>query len=263
MFEDLLEIETGIRFAPARVEAVKPLTPHMIRITLKSELIRGFSDTVAGAHFKLVVPTKDQSAEDFINYVAQQNYKSEMRTYTIRNVRPAIGELDVDIVVHGDLGRVGPWAQRTRPGDGIVISICGAPKLITESATRIVAAADLTGFPALAAGLETLDAGIDVSVYVEIPSDGDRQPLNVPDGVDVNWIVKTDPKAPADEMLQAIRGLPEPDQTTSIFVAGEFSMVADLRRYFLRELKTEKSMAYISSYWRAGLIEPDHSLQSQ
>ncbi|MEL7453332.1 MAG: siderophore-interacting protein, partial [Pseudomonadota bacterium] len=214
----------------------------------------------AGAHFKLVVPSDGQSSQSFAELISAGDFKQRMRTYTVRAARPAIGEIDVDIVTHGDLGYVGPWAQRALEGDVIVVSRCGTPKLITGGINRIIAAADMTGFPALAAGLETLEEKIDVEAFVEIATPGDRQPFETVEGVKINWIVKPDCHAPGTEIIEAIKNLPPPDEQTSVFVAGEFSTVGQLRQYFKTELGVDKSRSYISSYWKAGLDEPAHKI---
>lgn len=258
MFARLRQILSGGRFGPAKVTNVQNLTPHMIRVTLKSDLIKDFSPEVAGAHFKLIVPGKGETHDDFERMIEAGDFKSTMRTYTIRYVCPHVSEVDVDIVTHGDLGRVGPWAQTTEIGDDLVISQCGAPKLITEGMTRVLAAADMTGFPALAAGLETLNENVDIDVFVEILSDDDRQPVELPKGASINWIVKPDPYAPSTGLIEAARSAQAPDEKTSVFVAGEFTMVADLRGYFKREIRVPRQRLYLSSYWKAGLDEPAH-----
>jgi NADPH-dependent ferric siderophore reductase len=43
-----------------------------------------------------------------------------MRTYTIRDFRPAALELDVDIVLHGDIGPGSVWAGRPAVGGGLL-----------------------------------------------------------------------------------------------------------------------------------------------
>ncbi|MGH3585853.1 MAG: siderophore-interacting protein, partial [Pseudonocardia sp.] len=39
------------------------------------------------------------------------------RTYTVRALDHAAGELTIDFVHHGDSGIAGPWAAAARPGD--------------------------------------------------------------------------------------------------------------------------------------------------
>ncbi|MEM1151991.1 MAG: siderophore-interacting protein, partial [Pseudomonadota bacterium] len=205
MLKRLISTLIGTRFGTAEVRAVNHITPHMIRVTLKSDIIANFSEDCAGAHLKLVVPDKDQSDDHFADMIEEGAFKREMRTYTIRHARPSEQEIDVDIAVHGDLGRVGPWAQRTQPGDTIVISQCGSPKLITNGISRVLAGADLTSFPALAAGLETLPEEVQVEAFVEIPGPEDEQPADLPAGISINWIIKPDPHAPSDDLISALR----------------------------------------------------------
>jgi len=246
------------RFAPAEVTRAGYLTPHMIRLTLRSDVIRDFPTDCAGGHFKLVVPEHGQSPEAFAAFVQSGNLRSAMRTYTIRRVRPEAGEIDVDIVTHGDLGRVGPWAQRAEVGNTVVISRPGAAKLVTGGADRVLAAADMTGFPALAAGLETLPDGTQVDAYVEILSEDDKQPVDHPSSANIHWVVKNDPYAPSNELIEAVKSAEVPRSTTSVFIAAEFSAVGDLRQHFTKDIETNRALRYISSYWKAGTDEMGH-----
>ncbi|MEM9839372.1 MAG: siderophore-interacting protein [Pseudomonadota bacterium] len=257
MLEQLRKILANGRFGPAEVTQVESLTPHVIRVRIASDVIRDFSATCPGGHLKLVVPGKDETAEDFQAIVEAANFRPVMRTYTIRNIYPDTAEIDVDIAVHGELGRVGPWAQRAQVGDVLVISKCGSPKLVTDGAKRVLAAADLTSFPALAAGLETLADDVIGEVFVEIPSTDDTQPVRAPKGVDITWLIKSDPHEPSTELLDAIKDAEMPDAQTSVFAAGEFSMVAELRSLFQ---SVDKRMKYISSYWKVGADENGHKL---
>ncbi|MEM9669163.1 MAG: siderophore-interacting protein [Pseudomonadota bacterium] len=250
----------SVPFGPVTVKDIQRLTPNMMRVTLVGNLIKDYPDPSGGAHFKMIVPDKDQSAGEFGEFISKGSFKPAMRTYTIRHARQASGEIDVDIVVHGDLGRVGPWAQRTAPGEEIVISKPGKPKLITAGIQRILAAADMTGFPALAAGLETLSEDVVGTAFVEILSEDDRQPVDCPPNIELKWIIKPNPYAPGTEVVDAMILAPEPDASTSVFVAGEYSTVATLRRHFRKEHPVDKSRCYISSYWKAGLIEPEHQV---
>lgn len=260
MLTTLKSLLSGGRFAPATVRSITRLSPHMLRIRLHSDMIAGFPKHCAGAHFKMVVPNREQTPQAFAKFVAQGGFKHAMRTYTVRSVQSDAATLDVDIVTHGDVGRVGAWAQRAKPGDDIVISRCGAPKLVVSGMSRIVAATDLTGFPALAAGLETLAPNVHGDAFIEIPHLDDVQPLETDADIRLHWIVKPDPFAPSDGLIDAIKRLDAPDHTTSVFIAAEFSTVAVLRNYFNTVLKVTKAQSYISSYWKAGLNELEHKV---
>lgn len=45
-----------------------------------------------------------------------------MRTYTIRALRPARAEVDVEFVLHGDNGPASRWAMDARPGDRLAMT---------------------------------------------------------------------------------------------------------------------------------------------
>tara|TARA_R110002110_G_scaffold255857_1_gene471735 strand:+ start:99 stop:308 length:210 start_codon:yes stop_codon:yes gene_type:complete len=44
----------------------------------------------------------------------------------------------------------------------------------------------------------------------------------------------------------------------SVFVAGEFSIAGIFRAFFRKERPTRKDLTYVSSYWKRGLVEPEH-----
>lgn len=243
------------RFAEACVVCTKQITPHMIRVTFRSEITKLFPENIAGAHLKLVMPHPDEVG---LPDTSAKDFKTRMRTYTLREVRPSEGTFDVDFVVHGDVGIAGPWAARAKPGDLIAISQPGAPKLVTSNADWFLIAADMSAIPAAAAGLATLEDSAIGDAFFEILSEEDRQPVRAPSGINVHWIVKTEAEARSEALIDAVRYSPWRPGEPSVFVAGEFSMVGELRRYFVKERRTQKQLTYISSYWKLGLNEPGH-----
>ena len=48
-----------------------------------------------------------------------------LRTYTIRRLDPAAGEMWIDVVVHGDAGLAGPWAARAQAGETVHLRVLG------------------------------------------------------------------------------------------------------------------------------------------
>ncbi|WP_234244488.1 siderophore-interacting protein [Billgrantia desiderata] len=89
-----------------------------------------------------------------------------MRTYTIRALHPARGEVDVEFVLHGDNGPASRWAMRARPSDRLAMTAplasAGGEKLGYEwkpprGVRRILIVADETALPAAAGIFETLD----------------------------------------------------------------------------------------------------------
>ena len=91
-----------------RVSAVFQLTPHMIRVTLQGKGIRSIEPGCEGANCKLFLPQATQSLDDFANQLVD-GPRPVVRTYTVRYIRPQIGEMDIDFVDHGDTRLAFSW----------------------------------------------------------------------------------------------------------------------------------------------------------
>ena len=109
-----------------------------------------------------------------------------IRTYTARGVRQERREVDVDIVLHGDLGPASRWALGAAPGDDLVILGPNADadrparrrRLRARRRTPTVCciAGDETALPAIAGILERLPADARGEALIEMPLSGDRLP---------------------------------------------------------------------------------------
>jgi len=261
------------RFGLARVVRREMISPHMVRITLASDKISDYPAHAKGGYIKLIIPpvpsaqlglelsaSPQSSADDFMAEMDGKAIKRAMRTYTVRHFRPDVNEIDVDFVIHGDKGIAGPWAQRAQVGDVIGLSGPGAARFSSPDADWFLVAADMTAFPAAAAGLEALPETATGEAWFEILSEDDRQPLEAPPGVKINWIVKSDPAVPSTELIEGVKNTPWRDGQVKVFVAGEFDMAGTLRQYFRTENPVAKTFLYVSSYWKFGLIESQHKV---
>ena len=92
------------------VASARHLTPHMIRVTLHSDEIKEMDGGCAGANCKLFLPQPDQSQDDFAAQLID-GPRPDVRTYTVRHIRPERGEMDIDFVDHGDTGPASAWAR--------------------------------------------------------------------------------------------------------------------------------------------------------
>ena len=243
------------RFGEAIVLGTKALTPHMYRLSFQSELAADFSPGAPGGYLKVVAPAPGETGPPPVDLA---NFKARMRTYTLRNVSPAEKTFDIDFVVHGDDGIAGPWASQAKPGDRILISRPGTLKFGTDGAAWHLFIADMAAIPAAAVELEALPPSAVGDAFFEILSEEDRQPIRTPAGINVHWIIKSDPHAPSDALTDAVTNMAWRDGTPSVFVAGEFALAGALRTYFRAERPTPKELTYVSSYWKLGLIEPEH-----
>ncbi len=124
----------GYRFFAATVARTERLGPSFLRLTLAGPALTGFGVGGDDQRIKLVITRDGRPVEGLLtdgpswyqDYCAlPDDVRPYLRTYTVRAARPAVGELDVDVVLHGvDDGHAGPaaaWAAAAVPGDPVVV----------------------------------------------------------------------------------------------------------------------------------------------
>lgn len=245
------------KFSIAKVTNRDVISANMVRVTLQADLIKSFPQSSTGGHIKLVIPVAGDSLKQFERFMSSFGVRKRMRTYTVRHLRQAKGEIDVDFVAHGDDGPASAWVLSAIVGDFIGLSYPGSPKLKPARSNTYLVAVDMTAFPAAAASLEALPHDAQGDVYAAILSEDDVQPVQAPSGINMHWIVNSDPELGGRDLIQVVRNL-SLSGDESVFVAGEHETVGDLRSYFRNERAYPKDQLYISSYWKRGLIESEH-----
>jgi len=119
------------------------ITPNMIRVTCTADWMSTLETGIEGAHFKLFTPKAHQNDHEFIAQLAD-GPRPDVRTYTIRHVRPEFAEIDIDFVDHGDAGPASAWARRCEVGDIAGFAGPGPVKLKEFYADTYVVAADMS-----------------------------------------------------------------------------------------------------------------------
>ena len=202
--------EVALRERPAyrsfrvQVARVERLAPHFTSITFVGDDLDGFGTAGLDQRVKVVLPLPEigfaafPEVEDW--YAAWRGLPTELRnpfrTYTVRAVRPALREVDIVFVAHGDAGPASAWASTATPGDEIVL--IGPDELSPGRTVGIdwrpgdvetfVLAGDETAAPAIASIVESLPADARGVAIVEVPADGDRLDIHAPSGVEVRWL---------------------------------------------------------------------------
>ncbi len=261
--------DSAYRMFGAEVVSREVLTPHMARITFGGEL-DGFTTVGIDHRIKLFFPLPGQTEPQVPDGVDwYQRYREmpdavrpPMRTYTIRNHRPAAGEVDVDFVLHGDSGPASSWATRAKTGDRVVI--CGpnaavVPTVgyeyrpVADSDWRLIVG-DETALPAISGILESFGPDEKAMVFVEVPDDeADVQPMATQGNVDVTWL----PRSGAGDGigLSLRRAVTEAQFLAGrpyAWLAGESSTVTALRRHLVKERKVDRESVTFLGYWRRG-----------
>lgn len=233
------------------------LTPNMNRLVLAGPELAEYPADIASGYIKLMFHTDGSP-------VTSQNQLPEgqrpfLRTYTIRDYDPEVPSITVDFAMHGDglaEGIASRWARTCTIGDQIMVGGPGPANIVSPEADWYFFVGDMTSLPAISCNLEQLPSDAQGHAVIEVTSARDIQPLNVPLGINIDWVVNPTPGHHSQLVARAkekqwFDGVPQ------IWVACEFSNMRELRKHF-KSYGATKNNLYISSYWKAGLVEEAH-----
>lgn len=292
----------------ATVLRITPLSPHFTRITFGGTDLAHFGTDGLDQRIKILLPRADGTFPelglfDHPRPALQDWYRrwrelpdaerNAIRTYTIRSVRQADAEIDVDFVLHGTEGPASAWAQHTKPGDELIV--IGPDSRATEpaggiewkpgSARRVLLAGDETAAPAICAILESLPADFTGEAIIEVPDAADALRVTHPAGMRVRWLGRGDTAhgtllepavhewgarrsvaadAQATGPAEPETGDPDdilwdvPEQVSGddyAWLAGEAGVVTRLRRHLVRDLGVDRRAVAFMGYWKIGRAE--------
>ncbi|MGB0903097.1 siderophore-interacting protein [Halocynthiibacter sp.] len=233
------------------VQHVTQVTPNMRRITFGGAGLADFPEGHEGGYIKLVFPDEPRSNPD----------RPVMRTYTILAHDVENATVTVDFALHGDSGGIATdWAISAQPGDCIPIAGPGSVKLAAPGRDWYLLAGDMTAFPALMCNFQNLPEDASGYVVIEIISDADKRDLNLPAGMELQWVVNPTPDVTKGALVDQIMTLPWRDGDVFVWTACEFDSMRRLRSYYRTERGVERDQFYLSSYWRAGRTEDQHKV---
>ncbi len=233
------------------------LTPNMVRVTFVGSELNGFPEGREGGNCKLLIPEPYEGREHFAKRLVD-GPPPVKRTYTVRKFDAETRELSIDFVAHGDSGPASRWASDAVPGDFLGFGGPSAPKVTHFEADWYLVAADPSAIPVAAAALEAMPRNAKGVAVFEITSDEDRQDINIPEGIDVHWLVHADPHQPSTAQEMLIRSLDWPECRIQTCIAGESSVIRSLRAFLAQEKQVPRNDTYIAGYWKIGLIEDEH-----
>ena len=235
------------------------LTPQMIRVVVGGPGLAGFPDTPhADRYVKLLFPRPGVVYPDPFDIEAiwaalPRDQWPVMRTYTVRALDHAAGELTIDFVCHGDTGLAAPWAAAARPGD--VLRLVGPNGAYTPDAGADwhLLVGDESALPAIGAACERMPAGARVVALLEVADAAERQRLGGPGQLDVTWLHR-DRHRP-DQLLAVLRDRLFPAGRVHAFVHGEAALVRGVRQHLVTERGVPRETLSVSGYWRRGRDE--------
>lgn len=223
-----------IRRSPIRratVVSTESLTPRLRRVTVRAEEMVG-------------VPIRP--AQDVELLLREPTGRRVKRRYTIRHARPAAGELDLDVLLHG-AGAGSEWGATAQPGDEVEFQ---GPrgKLELRPAPHHLLVGDESALPAIASIAEALPDGEHATAVIEVQDGTDELPIA---GADVRWVHRGTAAAGAPDLLaEALRQIDIPEGTHG-YLLGESRAMVTLRA-LLEARGVAHDAIFLKGYWNIG-----------
>lgn len=262
------------RFFEFEVARTRRVSPGVQRVTFRAALPGGLAEFASGGcdqRFKLFFPRPGQEralvpVEAGDGWYAvwrgmDPDERAYMRTYTVREQRRELGEVDVDFAVHAGVGPGGGWALRCLAGDRLTAL---GPSLADNAGIDfrpppdtdwILLAGDETALPAVAGILDRLGPASIVRVWLEIGHGEDVQDLPTWADAEITWLVR----GTGPGLTRAIGTARLPEGTPYAWIAGEAADVRSLRRHLVGAdgRGIDRRRVTFTGYWRRGATEED------
>lgn len=242
-------------FREVVVRGARDITPAMRRVTVACDDPGHF--VTGGLHVRVLIPPRGREpvwpgvGPDSRVIWPEGDDALAKRTYTIRAIDHARGELDIDVVLHDDSpGSV--WAREAKPGDRVGLLGPGGGDVIP--ADWYLLCGDETALPAIARIAENLPGSARASIVIEVADAGERQEIASDAAIEVTWLHRDGAPAGSTDLLpQAVRSIAMPAQGNPFVFAGcEQSAARAIRKHLRSERQLPRDRHLVAAYWRRG-----------
>jgi NADPH-dependent ferric siderophore reductase len=241
-------------------------TPGFARVTLGGPGVRDLTAAGLDQAVRLFFPREGQT-ELWMPTLSNEAWIAQLmlvpkaarpwvRNMTVRRVRPADEEVDIELALHGD-SPMSSWARRVEPGDPAGIFDMGTTYRPPPHAQGQLLVGDDSALPAVLSILDTAPPQPATEVYLEVATAADVRPVETPAGVRVHWFSRGDAHLrPGSLVLDAVRRAELPPGRLYAWVAGESRMATSVRRHLVDDRGLPKRDISFSGYWRLGRSAP-------
>jgi NADPH-dependent ferric siderophore reductase len=272
------EATTHVAGVVAMVRA-KQITPHMRRITLHGEALRGLEqhwrpEMLIRLYFP--PPGHADPPEPHFDDAGQLAFRTTpdtevspfsavsedplVRAFTARRYRPEALELDIDFVLHEAPGLAADWARRAVPGDRLGVVEFALPPghapATAHDADWYLMLGDEAALPAFHTNVEMFPPGTRVTAFIEIVDASEEQPVDTRADLSLTWLHRGDAAPGTSGLLQrAAREFDWREGNGFVWVCGEIKMVGEIRRFVREEHRLQRGEYKAQAYWRRGKTE--------
>lgn len=214
----------------ATVTSVERLTARMTRVTAAADSLVGVDMGPA------------QDIELFLDDAGRR----VKRRYTIRRARPATGEIDVDVFLHGH-GPGSRWADEALPGSAVEF-VGPRGKLELRPADWHLLIGDEASLPAVTALVEALGPEADTYAFIEVADAFDQLPLPARTP---RWLHRGERPAGTPHLLEReLDAFTPPQGLGRAYVLTESRVAARLRT-LLPSYGIAADNVFAKGYWNA------------
>lgn len=251
-----------LRTVHVTVNAFTDISPQLRRITFTAPEIAHFPAQSAAAHIKVFLPRSGQTMPSLPQLTdngvvwPEPERKPIVRTYSVRECRPMQQEIDIEFVLHGEDSPAASFAKNVDIGQCIGISQPSPCSLPLDKGSYYFVG-DCTAIPAIASQLEILPKDVSGDVFIHVQEASHKLSLLKPPHVNLHWFVG-DAETEYPRLVAAFRALSLPTDNCFFWLAGENTLVTELRRYVRRELDYDRRDIYAVPYWRVGFSEEQY-----
>ncbi|WP_193172891.1 siderophore-interacting protein [Nisaea nitritireducens] len=234
-------------FRKMTVAQVQPLSSWLLRMTLKGEDLAPFDQR--GLHVRLMFPEVPGDRETVwptiepsgaVHYPDGDNSLT-VRVYTIRQIRPESGEVDIDIVRHAG-GAFADWSETAQPGDAVGMLGPGGGYFPPEGWLAI--GGDDTAVPAILRILENRPNQTGGHVVIGLHSHQAPFEIALPANFMIDWVSTAD-------LVDAMKAIAAPATGNGTYwFAGEAEQARALRTHFKSTLELPAERRSSAAYWR-------------
>ena len=241
-------------FRRVTVDAVEPLSPHLLKVRLGGPELAGLRVDEPAASVRgllpvpgggLVLPTWDGN-----EFLLPDGTRPPIRTLTPRRLHDDGPALDVEVVLH-EGGLASEWAAGARPGDEAAVSGTGRGFEIDDRVPAYVLAGDESAVPAISQLLEWIPDHLPVDVHIEVARADARVDLPSGSRATVTWHDLPAGASHGDALVAAIESVVVADGA-HVWVAGEAASVQRIRKHLADERELPRSRTTVRGYWKRG-----------
>jgi NADPH-dependent ferric siderophore reductase len=267
---------SAYRFFEFEVARTRRVSPGVLRVTFRGARPGALAEFASGGRdqrFKLFFPQPGEEVARVPVEAGEQWYASWramdpslralMRTYTVREQRRELGELDVDFAMHTPPGPAAAWALSALAGDRITAlgpdeaENAGIDFRPPPDTDWILLAGDESALPAISGILEWISPATVVRAWIQIDHGEDVQALSTWADAEITWLVRGGRRS----LAQAVSEARLPSGTPYAWLGGEASEVRELRRHLVGlgagGRGFERRRVTFTGYWRRGATEEE------